>query len=323
MNWGANHVRPECCTEHLREVLFFTADLLASHDIPHWLDYGALLGAARSESFIPWDDDVDLGVLAADQDRILALKKEIAAAGYHLDTRRPGEARINYSRVNSAGVDLFMWARRGDQLVSTFSDGLDWPGRGGASSFSASCVEPCGEVRLYQRMFPAPQPVDEFLCHRYGPDYMTPFRGVRSGSRWFPSLTPEELTPTAAALFERISEYEVLLLDRLYRSRLSRLLPWQLYWVDSALPRVPAKWALAKAQEDIASADRTPAVETLIRSLALAQQTLAEHDHPPRGITLRRAARRGVWLRGKVMKHLTNRDSATVRDGASTPEVAR
>src|SRR5689334_8284729 len=82
-NWGVDEVRPDCCTEHLREMLFFADELLTRHSIPYWLDYGTLLGAAREERLIPWDDDVDLGVWAADRERILALEPEVTAAGYH------------------------------------------------------------------------------------------------------------------------------------------------------------------------------------------------------------------------------------------------
>ena len=88
----------------------FIDDLLTKHEIQHWLDYGTLLGAARDEQLIPWDDDGDIGVLAEDRDRILALAPEIAAAGYYVDTRSAAEPRINYSLVNGVGVDVSFWA---------------------------------------------------------------------------------------------------------------------------------------------------------------------------------------------------------------------
>lgn len=43
---------------------------LEADAIPYWLTCGSLLGAARHGGMIPWDDDVDLGVWAADMPRV-------------------------------------------------------------------------------------------------------------------------------------------------------------------------------------------------------------------------------------------------------------
>lgn len=170
--WGPEYLRPDCCTRHLQALLFFTDELLTRHGITHWLDWGSLLGAVRHRAFIPWDSDVDWGVLKTDLEKIHALEPEIAQAGYRLDTRDPYVWRINYSPVNTQHVDLYPWWEESGLLR------LSWPTSSPDRwAFPLRYFTNLESVSLYDRAFPAPSPVHEFLAeHRYGPDYMTPQR---------------------------------------------------------------------------------------------------------------------------------------------------
>ncbi len=51
-------------------LLIKLAEILEKNNIDYWIDYGTLLGAYRHNGFIPWDDDIDIGMMRNDFEKL-------------------------------------------------------------------------------------------------------------------------------------------------------------------------------------------------------------------------------------------------------------
>lgn len=56
--------------------------LCTKHGLSYWLDSGTALGAVRHGGFIPWDDDVDIGMMREDYNKFIEIAKKEMSENY-------------------------------------------------------------------------------------------------------------------------------------------------------------------------------------------------------------------------------------------------
>ena len=68
------------------DILCQIDELCSRHNLCYFLVGGSLLGAARHKGFIPWDDDIDIGMFRDDYDKFIEIAEKELESPYKVNT---------------------------------------------------------------------------------------------------------------------------------------------------------------------------------------------------------------------------------------------
>lgn len=83
--------------------------------VKFWLDWGTILGAVRNGKFIPWEGDIDLGMMKEDLEKIKRNKSKLESIDFKLFSKPDGGACV--SKNCTSKIDLGCYVFDGDWAI--------------------------------------------------------------------------------------------------------------------------------------------------------------------------------------------------------------
>ena len=99
------------------EILDVVASFCEENNINYWLDSGTLLGAIRHKGYIPWDDDIDLGMLRKDYDRFAELFNKTNERYRFVDIENTPDFYVAFGKIIDTKTVLYEPDQNGDKLA--------------------------------------------------------------------------------------------------------------------------------------------------------------------------------------------------------------
>lgn len=153
------------------------------HGVPFWLRDGTALGAYRDGAVIPHDDDIDLGIWAADAGRLEQVLGDLVEQGFVIYSWKEWSVSLIKDR----------------ETVDIGISGILPPQNEYTRILEAFYRTPA-PVRLLGLEFAVPARTEEYLEYCYGPDWrISKFGSWWSSSCWMPATEREQHARTFGA----------------------------------------------------------------------------------------------------------------------------
>lgn len=98
------NLKLNCLQTRLLEMLKWFHNFCVEHELNYYALGGTMLGAVRHGGFIPWDDDIDIGLPRKDYERFIELMEDSKHPEYELET--PNSSAKEYTYCYAKLYDL-------------------------------------------------------------------------------------------------------------------------------------------------------------------------------------------------------------------------
>ena len=89
------------------DIVKLFAEICEKHNLRYFMVGGTMLGAARHQGFIPWDDDIDMGMPREDYEKFLTIVGDELPEGYEfLNYKINPEYKRYFSRIVDTNVEI-------------------------------------------------------------------------------------------------------------------------------------------------------------------------------------------------------------------------
>ncbi|MBC8280442.1 MAG: LicD family protein [Chloroflexi bacterium] len=157
------HIDPELAKPMLAEA----KEILDSLGVPFFLRQGTCLGAVRDQAFIPWDDDIDLGSVIGlnglTEDMLDPVFDAFRDRGYFVNVDGNDRWIAAGMMKSSTRVDLTFFHIIDNHI---FHFPFIW--------IPARLFANLKEIEFMGGKYPVPNPPEEYLQTKYGPNWITP-----------------------------------------------------------------------------------------------------------------------------------------------------
>jgi phosphorylcholine metabolism protein LicD len=163
--------------KQLYQIMHDVDKIFLANGIKYFAVMGSLLGTVRHNGIIPWDDDIDIGILQKDVNKFLSLKPVLKKCGYSISKIWFGY-KIFYTDIKKNKgqnysfpfVDIFPYKMMGNKYHQSFIGARDtWP----EAQFYPRELNPLKKVKFGPISMYIPNKSKDIITRIYGKTWNT------------------------------------------------------------------------------------------------------------------------------------------------------